>query len=641
VAKIDQKRMEHDLPVNKNRNQGAHMNILQQSSKAQDRTLGTWYVQIASGVIKLPRFQRFEAWDRGRVTGFLNTIIENLPVGVTLLLQVGDNEKFISRYIATAPETGVRVTEHLLDGQQRLTAFWRAMHNNYDGESFFIYLPQFDNNPNDGIEYENIAIHCQARWVKNGGHKFPIWADSPSSCFERGLVPVDLLCPGDHGARVEAWIKDATAQMEPDNDAPDALAKYKHLEALRLDLRNTLTSLRERVTHFNLPYLALPVSTDADVALQVFVNMNTNSKPLTMYDLTVAKVESAAGASLHELQDQLEENHVELTHYGDTSQPILLTAALLQGFMPNQGGVGMMDKARLVKDWPRIARALVRTAGFLARQHIYDESRLPSNVVLPVLAACFDKVPEHGDELGRAEQLMRAYMWSCFFTTRYEGAAATRAYQDYKSLIELLQRRQYGSNDYSLVPVLRREDYSLPTAEQLVRVGWPKGKDRTARAVLAVNLNFGAWDFADGRPASYESLKLREYHHVFPEALLQEAGIESYLALNCALVTWKTNRSIGRKDPLEYLRDRVEWSDESTVRQRLRTHLLDYEQLAKATYSKGDSLMAGEDFTNKLQEDFSKFLHGRAQLVEIAAAHLADGRLLSLDELMAEYQSHS
>ncbi|TQF86695.1 DUF262 domain-containing protein, partial [Pseudomonas aeruginosa] len=82
------------------------------------------------GQVKLPRFQRFEAWDRNRVTGFLNTIINNLPVGVTLALEVGDQEKFESRYISTAePALEGRVNQHLLDGQQRLTAFWRSMHN--------------------------------------------------------------------------------------------------------------------------------------------------------------------------------------------------------------------------------------------------------------------------------------------------------------------------------------------------------------------------------------------------------------------------------------------------------------------------------------------------------------------------------
>ena len=614
------------------------MNILQQSSKAQDRSLGTWYVQVASGVLKLPRFQRFEAWDRGRISGFLNTVIQNLPVGVTLLLQVGDAEKFISRYVATAPETGSRVTEHLLDGQQRLTVFWRAMHNNYEAETFYVYLPQFDRHPGDGVEYEDVAIHCQARWPKKNeqGRRYPVWADVPARCLERGLLPIDLLCPGDHGARVEQWVKDATAELEPKDDAPDALAKYKLLEAQRLELRSVLNGLRERVTHFNLPFLALPVNTEADVALRVFVNMNTNSKPLSMYDLTVAKVESAAGASLHQLQEQLEAAHVELTHYGDISSPLLLTAALMQGFIPNQGGVNAADKAKLVEDWPRLERALVRAAGFLARQHVYDEARLPTNVVVPVIAACFDKLPDHGDELGRAEHLLRAYMWSCFFTTRYEGAAATRSYQDYKALVDLLQRKQFGPSDYASVPVMRRIDYPLPTGEQLTRVGWPRGSDRMARAVLAVNLCFGAWDFADGRPASFDSLKAREYHHVFPDALLQEVSVESFLALNCALVTWKTNRSIGRKDPLDYLKDRVEWADEGTIRQRLRTHLLDYDQLSKAAYVADGKPLVGDALVTRLTKDFTEFLDARATLVEIAASHLADGRHLSLDELFAE-----
>ena len=121
------------------------MSIMQQSSKAQDRTLGVWFQNIQQGMIKLPRFQRFEAWDRGRIASFLNTIINNLPVGVTLALEVAGAEKFESRYIATSDPAGPgTVTQHLLDGQQRLTAFWRSMHNNYEWETFFAYLPQFD-----------------------------------------------------------------------------------------------------------------------------------------------------------------------------------------------------------------------------------------------------------------------------------------------------------------------------------------------------------------------------------------------------------------------------------------------------------------------------------------------------------------
>ena len=133
------------------------MSIMQQSSKAQDRTLGLWFHNIQQGMLKLPRFQRLEAWDRGRITSFLNTIINNLPVGVTLALEVRGSEQFESHYIASSnPEPAGPVTELLLDGQQRLTAFWRSMHDNYERETYFVVIPQFDQ--------EEKEIRCIPRW---------------------------------------------------------------------------------------------------------------------------------------------------------------------------------------------------------------------------------------------------------------------------------------------------------------------------------------------------------------------------------------------------------------------------------------------------------------------------------------------
>ena len=91
------------------------MSIMQQSSKAQDRTMGVWFQAIQQGQVKLPRFQRYEAWDRGRITSFLNTIINNLPVGVTVALDGAGAEKLISRYIVSAdPAMPGTVTQHLI-----------------------------------------------------------------------------------------------------------------------------------------------------------------------------------------------------------------------------------------------------------------------------------------------------------------------------------------------------------------------------------------------------------------------------------------------------------------------------------------------------------------------------------------------
>lgn len=610
------------------------MSIMQQSSKAQDRTLGVWFQSIQQGQVKLPRFQRFEAWDRNRVTGFLNTIINNLPVGVTLALEVGDREKFKSRYISTAePKVEGRVNQHLLDGQQRLTAFWRSMHNNYKWETYFVYLPQFDRyyeQPGDGVE-----VCCIPRWINKNGLRMPRWADDSRSSFERGFVPISLLRPGDLVSEIDAWLASATNHLRPSKDDPELWDKMESYNALREQFKNELSTLRERVTHFNLPYLSLPADTSKEVALQVFINMNTNSKPLSLYDIIVAEVENVAGRSLHELQVALDEKCPHVRRYSDLSDLILSTSSLLQDKIPNTRGMVEMSKRLMLDNWSTLERGLERMAALLASQGVYDAARLPTNAVLAVIAASYALIPEHGDFLGNAEKLLRRYLWSSFFTDRYENSAASRAFADFKTMKMLLQKQNFKDEDLASVPVLDRAQHPLATLDELMSAGWPKGTGIEARAIIAVTTYLGAVDFADHKAASYESLQTREYHHVFPDALLAEAKIPSYLALNCALITWKTNRSIGRKDPLDYLKDRVDWAGEDTVRKRLKTHLIDYEVLAKAHYG----VVTGEAFEKRLNTDFTAFLHNRARLVEAAMQQLAGGQSTDVTSLWSVLES--
>ena len=601
---------------------------MRQSSKAQDKTLGIWFQNIQQGMIKLPRFQRFEAWDRGRITSFLNTIINNLPVGVTLALEVAGPEKFVSRYIVTAePDTPGTVTHNLLDGQQRLTAFWRSMHNNYEWETFFIYLPQFDQD--DTKSGTEIEIRCVPRWVNKNGMRMPRYAESPAQCFKRGLVPISLLRPGDIVTEIDLWLDEATKDLEPTDDDPDALIKYKTYATTKSKVKEEILTLRERVTHFNLPYLSLPADTAKDIALQVFINMNTNSKPLSLYDIIVAEVESVAEKSLHDLAASLTEKCSKAARYGEIPDLILTTSALLQDKLPNARGMIETDKKQLLENWPKLERGLDRMASFLEGQRIFDVHRLPTNAVLPVLAAAYELIPDDGDFLAKAEKLLRSYVWSAFFTDRYENAAASRAFADFKAIKELLKNFVFTGEQAQSIPVLNRREHPLADADSLMVAGWPKAAGIEARAVLAVSTYFGAIDFADHRLATYESIQKREYHHVFPDALLAEAGIESYLALNCALITWKTNRIIGRKDPLEYLRQRVQWADDTVLRDRLKSHLISFDILEKAHYTG----LTGDALKNKLSADFDEFKRDRAKRVVSAMNILTEGNEPVLEKL--------
>jgi hypothetical protein len=604
------------------------MSIMQQSSKAQDRTLGVWFQNIQQGRVKLPRFQRSEQWDRGRITSFLNTIVENLPIGVTLALEVAGCEKFPSRYIATAnPESAEKVTQHLLDGQQRLTAFWRAMHNNYESETYFVYLPMYDrHDPKSDTDAE---IRCVPRWINKHQLRMPRWAEELAQCLERGFAPVSLLRPGDISTEIELWLSEAIKPLEPADDDPDALDKYKTFAKTRAGINKEITRLRERVTHFNLPYLSLPAETGKDIALQVFINMNTNSKPLSLYDIIVAEVESVAERSLHALEAGLTDKCPTAKRFGDIPDLILSTSALLQEKLPNTRGMIEMDKQQLLANWPKLERGVERMASFLEGQRIFDEARLPTNAVLAVVAAAYELIPEDGDFLGKAERLLRRYLWSAFFTDRYENSAASRAFADFKAIKALLRKPGFSDSELATVPVLNRSEFPLADMDSLMAAGWPKAAGIEARAILAVTTYLGAVDFADHKSATYDSIQKREYHHIFPDALLSEADIPSFLALNCALITWKTNRMIGRKDPLAYLQERVQWADEKTVTERLKSHLISFSLLSKAHY---DGL-EGAMLKQRLTDDFNGFLRHRARLVAAAMAELVEGNSPTLEVL--------
>lgn len=599
------------------------------SIKATDRELAEWFVKIKAGEIKLPRFQRYEAWDRKRIASLLTVAVNNLPLGITLVLNVGDTPKFIDRYLETAPETNGRITEHLLDGQQRLTAFWRMMYNNYNWETYFVYVPEFDN-VNDSLNFDEITGYCQTRWLNNG-RLFPLWTDKPDECYKRGLIPSNLLKPGDIQVEIDKWINKALLDEMPDKTSDNFADKYDEFYKKKEKLKGKIIELREIIAHYNLPFLALPESTPKDTALNVFINMNTNSKPLSLYDIIVAEVEGAKGESLHDLENDLNVQYPNIESYFNSSDLILMTSALLQDKIPNQRGMLEMDKSLLVDRWQELVKGLKDMALFLESQGIYDRQRLPTNAVLAVIASLYTIIPDSGDKRGALETILKKYIWRAFFTERYENSTASRAYGDYKIIKAYFtnQAKDNGEN-YKLeeAPIFSNE-YEIVSAEELKFVKWPKGENVLGRAILAISNYIGAYDFADGQRVSREHLKKREYHHIYPDALLKEAELESYLALNCSLITNTTNRTIGRKDPLVYLKERYEWTTEDIVNQRLKSHFIPIKELANGGYEK----LNEEEKRMKIAKDFDSFLTKRAELIHKAALKLCNGDMITTHEI--------
>jgi len=580
--------------------------------QAHDRRLPEWFDRIRTRQITLPRFQRFIAWGHGEVADLLTTVLRGLPAGASLILEVGDAEKFKSRSMTDAPQTGERVTEQLLDGQQRLSALWRSLHDKYPDRTYLIGFTPDEENPETKLP----AVVGQARWHKNGS-LYPMWADSPQDCWQRQLIPIRLLRPTDIMQEVRAWAK---AAVPDDSDKRDALIDH-------------ITDLRTKVREFNLPYLSLPATTSKEVALDVFVKMNTSSVRLSTYDIVVALVEDETGQSLHDHVDQLATAVPRARDYCDLASLVLDVVALAQDRVPSQAGYKGIDYTKMLNEWPQVVASIKGMVELLEEESIFDNQRLPTYPAIPVIAALWRHLPTQPDKLGNARLALRQFLWRAFLTSRYEQSSASNSLQDFRAMRKVLD----DTGTLATVQVFDENTYPIPTPEIIAQQDWPKKRTIIGRGLLALQLKAGAFDLADGKPATVNTIRSRdhqrEYHHLFPAALLGSAGLSEdqiYLALNCALITRRTNRSISDKDPIQYLKERADSCalGEDELKRRLKSHLIPLAPLAKGPYD-----AAAEDFKQRVAADYQAFLSDRSALLARAARLACDGRSTDLQSL--------
>lgn len=591
--------------------------------EASNRKLEDWFARIKLGQLTLPRFQRFEAWSHKEVISLLQSMLKDLPVGAVLVLKVDGQEQFKSRDLegVTPPKEGKYVNEQLLDGQQRITAMWKSFEDIYSDRTYFIKINKDaidpDDNPANLLDSDEIQVVSESTYIKDN-IQYPLWKEDPQKCWAKGYIPLRYFHPTDTSNKSRDWIRKAI---------PDDYVMQGFLGLLINEIRN-------RFKGFELPYLQLPSTTKKDVALDVFVKLNTSSVKLTAYDIVVALVEDASGESLHELVDSLSEKVPKVMDYAELPELVLDTVALLQDLPPNKAGYTRINYQNLVKDWADLESCFTKLVELLEEEHIYDEKRLPSYTALPVIAALTKYLPEGADELGNARLLIKKYMWKAFLTDRYEKTTATNSYSDFRKIRDCI----LGKAENKDIPIFNEQEYPVPVKEIVADAPWPKTRTILGRGLLALQIKCRAYDIADNTPATKQSIPKREYHHLFPAALLRKADVprnERQSAVNCALISWKTNRTISDKNPMQYLLERADNCDlgEAEIKRRLRSHLIPMQELKK-DYDDLDS----PETKKKIAQDYESFIDERAKLLEIAARLVCDGEELDPNKVFSLYE---
>ena len=561
--------------------------------QANNRAIGSWLDDIRRGVVRLPRFQRGEAWKPAQVEAFLDAVIRrNSPIGVLLVLDVNPTKQpFQTRPLEGTANNGEACKQHLLDGQQRLTALWKSMNNMYEDRVYFVSFSK-----DDAGDY-TLVSDSEKDGVKGYSRKSNSWIGNSREEYQKKLMPVSCLCPGTEAGRSAVdWAGSAGGNKD--------------------NMLILIMKIRGAIENRMLPFLCLPMETPPEEAINIFVNTNVSFVKLTPYDIAVAQFEAATNKSLAGLIEKIEAKApgvVDLEGEDGVGDLALKIGCLFQSepMKPTYGNYGRLKWVEMEANWDALVDGVKWTVKFLNQENIWDRKTLPSTVPLRVLPALHRYLPGKGDAVAKAERLVRQYVWRAFATDRYERQANDRLFKDYKAIKEALEDKSFKCTQEDTI---FDKEIEMPDPDDLVSEGWPTGSGIQKRAILAACVRSGARDVASGRKIdSRESILNCHHHHIFPKQLLTEEAEKANpnLALNCMLLEGTTNQSWGDSPPGEYLMARVEESGftgqeaEDEVSGRLRSHLIPEKSLMSAT--SGSAL--------PLEKIYKKFIDDRANLV--------------------------
>jgi len=568
---------------------------------------------VRRGVVRLPRFQRGEVWNANLVSKFIAAVLQKRPLGVFLVLRVDPNKQpFKTRSIAGAVNNGEICREHLLDGQQRLMALWRAFEAQYKGYAFYAKFKEAGN----AYVFDEVINVTKGRVNRK-------WIGNPEHEFEKQYIPIPVLKPG--GFQLAAdWTEKA---------APDAES--------RRPLNRLAGELHSIIEGTQMPFLPMPIGTSSEDAIDTFIEVNTSSVRLKPFDIAVAQFEAKASASLLDLVDEVKRDSPEVVRLelkggiGDTERKsgigdlVLKVACVKRGKKPTYSNYERIIPT-LKQDWQSIREGLDWAAKDLLgnEEHIWDARILPSTVPLRVLAALRPFIPDSGDERSRAGRLVRKYLWRSFVTDWYARQANDRLFSDFKALKNALQNKTFEVTEISSTRPTTVFDVALPDVETLMTEGFPTKAGILKRAILAVSIRKGARDVARNVRISAKNIGGREHHHIFPDNLLRKhaRGKDPNLALNCMLLDAPTNNDWRNEWPGDYLMKRVDRSGlkgakaRQAIEKRLDSHLIPSNIVMRAKKSK----------TNKnLGQLYQEFLRERAKMILDAFRTLCEGEELS------------
>ncbi len=514
--------------------------------------------RIKDGDILLPKFQRDFIWEREQIIDLFDSIAKNYPIG-SVLLWLSKNKLHSERSVADL-EIADRPPEYpvnyLLDGQQRLSSICGALF-----------------------------------W--DGKNKDSVWNVAYDLRSQEFLHLTTLDDPPLHQIRM--------------NKLSDAASFFKHVASLETlsaedkdELRSRAELLFNRFKDYTIATVTLSDMPIESVA-PIFERINSTGTRLTIVDL----MRAATWSEEFDLIDTIDGEVLDAVSgkgFGTIDRK-----AVLRNLSAASGGAFSAESIDDLRNKSpgelKAAAGAVVAAYERATDFLKDEIGAPNSEILPyanqivVLAELFRLLPT--PDAGQFAAVKR-WFWRTTFSGYFSGWNTGQMSSDLSAVRSFVEGK-----------TIELEVGAIQPTDSV----WLTRQFRTNNAhakMLGLMLSHkGARDLITGQKVPLEKAlswsNSREFHHLFPQAMLRQLKFDSRQInsiANFVLLTSASNKTISARPPSEYLAE------------SLATLGDEFTQVAEANLMSKDAVNAA------LHDDFEKFLAARASSLQAHALFL-------------------
>ena len=445
----------------------------------QSRQFTGLIAEIEKGEIKIPQFQREFVWTMQKSAGLIDSIIKGYPIGTFIFWRTKERLRSIrdlGGQKLPEPQTG-ELVNFVLDGQQRLTSLYACLKG--------IKLKRVDSKDND--DFSEIYIHLQAE-----EHEQIVVTEKVDTAEGNYISVLDLLT-GDF----------------------DILGGYPK------EYHDKLKLYKYRIESYQYSIIQIK-DAPIDIATEIFTRINIGGKPLTLFEIMVAKTfDYEKGFDLSEKYKQLIDDKLDAIGYETiSSATVLQIVSVIIASECKRETILKLDKEQFIATWDSAIDAIERTVDYLRDSYRIPVSQLlPYNALIVPFAYFFSK--HHDKPTGDTQRFLQDFFWRCSLSARYTSSHETKLAQDIKRIDKILNGE------------LPTYDWPISTSSDFIsKNGWFNAGRSYIKAVLCIYAYFQPKSFNDNAivKISNDWLKRansKNYHHFFPRAYLTKQGIEN------------------------------------------------------------------------------------------------------------------